>query len=129
MFVHGGVASDSVAKALSIEAEIDTGAFRAGSANGGNITAGTADTGWHVVVYVADGANSRLHIDGNVYTGTITDTSGQNAMGRMTVGANLAGTSNYLEGEILEIREYGRALTTEQVAYLRTQLRSRYGLS
>ncbi|MGV5046908.1 GDSL-type esterase/lipase family protein [Rhodococcus pyridinivorans] len=130
MFVQGGVdGSDSVTKALTIEAEASTFAFRGGSPTGGNVSGGTADTGWHVVVFVADGANSRLHIDGNVFTGTINNTDGRSALGRMTVGANIAATANYLEGEILEIREYDRALTSEQVAYLRTQLQARYGLT
>lgn len=127
-FINGGVGQDSVSRGLSIESESAAYQFRGGSVGGGGNNVGTADTNWHIMVSVADGANSRVHLDSVTVNGTLTDVASA-SMQRMTVGANSANTANFLDGDIADIFEFGRALTVEQVSYLISTLKARYALT
>lgn len=126
-FVNGGVGQDSVSRGLSIESESAAYQFRGGSVGGGGINIGTADTNWHVMVSVVDGASSRVHLDSLTVNGAFTEVATA-SMQRMTVGANSANTANFLDGDIADIFEFDRALTVEQVAYLISTLKIRYAL-
>lgn len=127
--VTGGVVG--TAQHMSLNADSPNFQVTATAANGGATlnSVGTPDTAWHVEVGVFDGTNSRLHVDARPpVTGTIVnDVDG--VLPRITVGANPAATASYLDGDVLEVRVYDRALTVEQVDYLRVELTSRYELS
>lgn len=126
IFLSGGVVS-AAAHNLSIESESTAYLARGNSVDGGNLPLGTADTGWHLYVYVVNTTSSRFHIDGQSIAGTIT-ASALNTFPRITVGCNASGSANFLDGQIAEIREYSRALSVPDVAKLRAVLKAKYAL-
>lgn len=52
-----------------------------------------------------------------------------NTFPRITLGANVSGTANFLDGQSAEMREYDRALTVEDVAKLRFDLKVKYAIT
>lgn len=124
--MSGGV--DSVGKGMSVEVT-STGLARSTAVDGGAALTSSApyDTGWHVLVAVFDGANSRIHVDGTVNTGTIV--AAPNGIDpRDTIGTNVAATASFFSGQVLEVRIYGRALNPADAEALIASLRSSYSL-
>lgn len=126
--VTGGVSTTG--QHMSISAESTTAQVGISAQGGGSAINSTVapDTGWHIVGGVFDGASSRVRVDGTVGTGTVTNTA-DGVLPRITLGSNAAATANYLDGEILEVRVYTRALTTQDMDALRTFLKARYSIT
>lgn len=126
LLMSGGV--DGVGKGMSVEVT-STSLARMSAVDGGASIASSApyDTGWHVLVAVFDGANSRIHIDGTVNTGTVT--AAPNGLDpRDTIGTNVAATASFFSGQVLEVRIYGRALNPTDAEALIASLSQHYGL-
>ena len=126
--ITGGVSG--VGQHMSISAESATNLVNISAQNGGSAFTSPAspDINWHAVGGVFDGAWSRLNGDGSITTGTVTkDPNGGRP--RVTLGSNAAATATNLDGEILEVRVYNRALTTQDVAALRSYAQARYAIA
>ncbi|NKT31580.1 hypothetical protein GS810_01570 [Rhodococcus hoagii] len=127
--VTGGVVS-SQGQHMTVGAESTTSEATFSAQGGGSTFSHPAapDTNWHVVAGIYDGSTSRGYVDGVAANGTVTnDVNG--ILPRVTLGSNAAATSAYLDGELLEVRVYKRALSDAEYQYLRTQLATRYALT
>lgn len=125
----GRVDGSSVSRSMVISSESTSNEATISAFNGGSAFGVSAapDTNWHIVSAIYDGANSRMHLDGSVATGTITaDSAG--ALPALTLGANHSASGVYYDGWLAEVRVYARALTTTDIATLRANLQARYGL-
>lgn len=93
---------------------------------GVDLQGGTLNTNPNVLSYVADGAGSRLVINGtqvaagNSGAGTIT--------GTVNVGFR-AGTSRGIDGDVAEILIYSGALSTADLATVHTYVQDQYGIT
>lgn len=109
----------------SCEVAIDTdGHFVAGSASGTNLQGPTADTDWHVIEAVFDGADSLIAVDGG--TPAEGDAGGGTFDGVLHVGKRF---DDGHEGDIAEIGAVSRRLTATERAAKRAELQDKWGLS
>jgi hypothetical protein len=85
----------------------------------GNIVASTStitDTAWHHVAATKSGTTSRLYVDGNDVTGTVTDQALADTTSPLGIGAISGGTAEWWSGSLDEVAVYNAALSAEQVA-------------
>lgn len=124
----GGVVS-SVSKALTFDLESTTNTLRMNTVPlGTSAQLGTVDTALHVGALVFNGASSRLHLDGDQVAAPGISPSADACLPQITLGANQSTSGQYMDGDVVEWRLYGRALSALDVAALRADLVSRYSL-
>lgn len=88
------------------------------------------DGDWQVVVLVVNGASSVYRVGNNTVTGSLTNapTIGRYTMGGIN-GSTTGSESSFLDGHVVEVRDWSRALSAGEIAAAVAEIRAEYGLS
>lgn len=85
---------------------------------------------WHYLIYVSDGADITLRVDGTDFTGTrgVYNSGGADSGMRLGAERNTASYFYYFTGYIAELFAYNAVLTSQNITDIESYLTSKWGL-
>lgn len=93
---------------------------------GAVVTGPVADSSFHTLLVVENGASSAIHEDGGAPT---TGNSGPTNPGGVTIGAWADGTLNQLIGDVAEVAVFNKVLSTAEKNQIGVYIVAEYGLT